>query len=356
MFNSGLDILRVTIKLFIISLLLTLGLLFNWLNVLFSLPAFLVQEAYGSGHIILQPTNNGNNNNNNSTKVIILGFDDSPKSQFTLAKPILDKYGFKGSFFTVCNYVNKGTEGRDKTRMTWQDINTLEEEGDDIESHTMTHTDLDMKSQQNLTYEIAGSKQCLLDHVGINPTIFAYPASTGHSNATVVNIVSKYYDLARTGDAPLSFLHCNGYKKENNCVPFNKKGELTYENRYDIRNWSDVPHPEQQPYTNISYGNSQMFSQFVKEANLEENYNKNGCINAIPIIVYHNFVVNSTLKYLPNTYYIDVSLFSAEMKYLHDNGFKVIKMSDIGYNQSNNYLYIKEPITDNNNTALIKNC
>ena len=140
---------RIVIPLFIVSFLLTLGLIFNWLNLL-SLSAFLVQvqDAYGSGHIILQPTKNGNNNNNTSTKVIILGFDDSPKSQFTLAKPILDKYGFKGSFFVVCNYVNAGSEGRDKTRMTWQDIDTLEEEGDDIESHSMTHTNLDMKSQQ----------------------------------------------------------------------------------------------------------------------------------------------------------------------------------------------------------------
>jgi peptidoglycan/xylan/chitin deacetylase (PgdA/CDA1 family) len=27
------------------------------------------------------------------------------KSQYIFAKPILDKYGFKGTFFTVCNYV-----------------------------------------------------------------------------------------------------------------------------------------------------------------------------------------------------------------------------------------------------------
>src|SRR5437763_5366062 len=181
-FKSDLNILRMTIPLFIISLLLfTLGLIFDWLNV-FSLSAFPIQQAYGSGHIILQPTYYYYNN---STKVIILGFDDSSKSQITLAKPILDKYGFKGSFFVVCNYVNRGSEGMDKMRMTWQDINTLEEEGHDIESHSMTHTDLDMKSQQNLIYEIGGSKQCLLDHAGINPTIFAYPASTGHSNETV---------------------------------------------------------------------------------------------------------------------------------------------------------------------------
>jgi peptidoglycan/xylan/chitin deacetylase (PgdA/CDA1 family) len=286
---------------FIISLLLTSGLIFNWSNVLLPLPASLVQEAYGSGHIILQPTYYYYNN---STKVIILGFDDSSKSQITLAKPILDKYGFKGSFFVVCNYVNKGSEGMDKMRMTWQDINTLEEQGHDIESHSMTHTNLDSKSEQNLVYEIGGSKQCLLDHAGINPTIFAYPASTGHSNATVVDVVSKYYDLARTGDAPLAFLHCNGYKKTmNNCMPSNKEGKLTYENRYDIRNWSDRPHPEQQQQdANISYDNSKMFLQFVNEVNLEEKYNKNGCINAIPIVVYHNFIVDSHHRYFQTSH------------------------------------------------------
>jgi hypothetical protein len=216
-----------------------------------------------------------------------------------------------------------------------------------------------------LIYEIGGSKQCLLDHVGVNSTIFAYPASTGHSNATVVNVVSKYYNLARTGDAPLVFLHCNGYKKDenNNCASFNKEGKLTFENRYDIRNWSQRPkllpqhQHQQQPNANVSYDNSQMYNQFVKEVNLEQNYNKNGCINAIPIVVFHKFIIDRNHRYLPDKSETDVALFSAEMKYLHDNGFNVLKMSDIGYNQSNNYLYIKKPITNNdNNTAVIKNC
>ncbi|MGH9974198.1 MAG: polysaccharide deacetylase family protein, partial [Nitrososphaeraceae archaeon] len=37
-------------------------------------------------------------------KVVILNFDDGRKSQFTHAKPILDKYGFKATFYVVCNY------------------------------------------------------------------------------------------------------------------------------------------------------------------------------------------------------------------------------------------------------------
>jgi len=33
-------------------------------------------------------------------------------------------------------------------------------------------------------------------------------------------------------------------------------------------------------------------------------------------------------------------LFASEMKYLHDNGFKVIPMSDLRYDQITNYMYI----------------
>jgi peptidoglycan/xylan/chitin deacetylase (PgdA/CDA1 family) len=42
---------------------------------------------------------------NNNSKVVILTFGDTHKSQFTNAKPILDQYGFKASFFITCSYV-----------------------------------------------------------------------------------------------------------------------------------------------------------------------------------------------------------------------------------------------------------
>src|SRR6478609_11211357 len=183
--------MQISLNVFLILVLLICG-SFNIISSLF-------QTSYSTGQITQPSLQNGFN----STKVIVLAFDDSPKSQFTLAKPILDKYGFKGSFFTVCTFVNSGINNRyGIDSMTWQDIKTLQQQGHDIESHTMTHTNLNNKSQQNLDYEIGTSKQCLLNH-GINSTVFAYPASTGHDNATVVNTVAKYYDLARSGDAPM---------------------------------------------------------------------------------------------------------------------------------------------------------
>jgi peptidoglycan/xylan/chitin deacetylase (PgdA/CDA1 family) len=65
-----------------------------------------------------QINNNDNpaNSNDSSTtpKAVILNFYDDEKDQFTNAKPILDKYGFKGTFFIVCNWAGSNTD-----RMTW---------------------------------------------------------------------------------------------------------------------------------------------------------------------------------------------------------------------------------------------
>ena len=104
----------------------------------------------------------------------MIGFDDGWKSQITYAKPILDKYDLKASFFVVCNYVNSGNI----RRMNWQDIATLQQDGMDIESHTMDHKPLNTLSWSGLLNEIAGSKQCLANH-GIDSSIFAYPFNQG---------------------------------------------------------------------------------------------------------------------------------------------------------------------------------
>jgi peptidoglycan/xylan/chitin deacetylase (PgdA/CDA1 family) len=119
---------------------------------------------------------NDSNNSTNNTKAVVVAFDDAWKSQFTYAKPILDRFDFKGSFFIVCNYVGKSPD-----RMSWNDIQTLERQGHDIESHSMNHIRLDDLSQQQLNYEIGQSKQCIIDHALVtnnsnnNVPIFAYP-------------------------------------------------------------------------------------------------------------------------------------------------------------------------------------
>src|SRR5438094_8498263 len=129
----------------------------------------------------------GNNSSHNSStsKVVILSFDDNRKGDFTYAKPILDKYGFKATFFVICGKTS------DMGAMNWQDIAAMQKDGMDIESHTMTHAHLNPLSQSQLDFEIGGSKQCLASD-GYNSTIFSDPYNEGSNNPTVLITFAKY--------------------------------------------------------------------------------------------------------------------------------------------------------------------
>jgi peptidoglycan/xylan/chitin deacetylase (PgdA/CDA1 family) len=305
-------------------------------------------------------------NSNSGDKFVIINFDDSHESDYTYAKPILDKYGFKATFFEVCNWVEAGYHDEDIS-ITWPEIAALQQDGMDIESHTMTHPILnDLSSQADLDYEIGQSKQCLENH-GFNPTIFAYPNGRGSDNSKVVNTVAKYYDLARTDtkSSALTLLQCgvnggDGNGNVNNqqqrvyCGIYLNDGEVIPENRYSINSWAHK-HIEEGCSDNIAdngntgtcrtvrqeYDNTQMFQKFVSTVNSQYNYNKDGIVRAIPIIVYHILVNYRDLSDSNRPIDTTVNLFDAEMRYLYDNGFKVITMADLGYDESSNSLYIK---------------
>lgn len=262
----------------------------------------------------------------NNSKVVILTFDDSRKSQYQYAEPILQKCGFKATFFTVCNFV-----GQDSTRMTWDDIASLQSQGNDIESHSMNHYDLIHLSMADLDYEVGQSQRCLLQH-NINSTIFASPYGDGEGNKTVIDTISKYYILGREGYAALMYLHCDGWKSftsQTDCRTYAFNGQPNFASRYSIRAWD---HNYYDIYFN--HNDTRTFGEFVKEVNLEAKFNTDQ-VRAVPIIVYHDVGFNE------NLYNTDPGLFSKEMDYLYQNGFRVITMSDLGYDSKNNYLYLK---------------
>jgi peptidoglycan/xylan/chitin deacetylase (PgdA/CDA1 family) len=284
------------------------------------------------------PTNINNKKNFGSTgttpagtKVVILTFGDTLKGQITNAKPILDKYGFKASFFITCNWV--GLQKSKSPRLTWQDVSALQKDSQDIESKTMTHRDMSHLSAADLNFEVAQSKKCLSDHGISSPTIFATPHGDEWKNATIINEISKYYNFADNGFAPLMFLRCDGYKNQSSqtdCRTYFDNGTLTFANRFSIREWSHNVIDRK-----YSYNDPVIFQRFVQEVNSQQVYNKNGLIDAIPIIAYHDI---DNDKHTDST---DISLLDQELKYLHDNGFKVITMSDLGHNAKANYMYIK---------------
>jgi predicted enzyme related to lactoylglutathione lyase len=145
------------------------------------------------------------------------------------------------------------------------------------------------------------SKQCLADH-GINATIFAYPFDIGWNDPTIVNIVSKYYDLARTGNDPLTFLHCDGYKNhpQTDCRTYTDNGELTFANRYSVRSWG-----HDTVEIKDGFNDDETYNTFIEEVNSQNAYNGGSTggykINAIPLITYHN------VDYLTGSYHTDAA-------------------------------------------------
>jgi peptidoglycan/xylan/chitin deacetylase (PgdA/CDA1 family) len=261
----------------------------------------------------------------NQQKVVFLTFDDGYKSQYSNAKPILDKYGFKATFSIVCNYV-----GRDN-RMTWEEIKSLQQEGHDIASHTMNHYDLSKLPPQEIEYEVSQSKQCLLDQ-GINPKSFTYPFNGGSDEPSVISTVANYYDLARTGTGPLAHLSCN-----DDCAT----------NKYSIMGWSHDAEKK-----NNAYNDQQMLQRFIKVVNSQIKYNTHNEFNAVPILIWHK--IDNTLE----EYSTSIGLFEAEMRYLYENGFTVLTMADLVYDDASKYLKIsnkndstRPPIPNNQNFA-----
>ena len=275
-------------------------------------------------------------------KVVILTFGNAPKSQYTEAKPILDKYGFKASFFVVCNWISNSDE--DNSHMTWQDIETLYNEGHSIGAKSLNHKDLTTLAASELDFEVGESKKCLADR-NIDARVFGTPYGSGWDNSTVIDTIAKYYDFAITGFSKLMYLNCDGWNEQEegegeedgdgsntqtDCRTYSDDGTLTYANRYSIREWSHDS-------ANEEYDNdNQMYQEFVNVVNSQENFNRDGIIRAIPIIAYHDLDYGYRTPESTN-----VNLFDAEMKYLYDNGFTVLTMADLGYDENTNQLYIR---------------
>ena len=130
-------------------------------------------------------------------------------------------------------------------------------------------------------------------------------------------------------------------------------GEVIPENRYSINSWAHK-HIEESCSVSASntdvgkcttvrhdYDNAQMLQKFVSAVNSQYGYNKDGIVRAIPIIVYHTLVNYRDLSDSNRPIDTTLNLFDAEMKYLYDNGFKIITMADLGYDENRQYLYIK---------------
>lgn len=126
----------------------------------------------------------------------VISIDDGHSDGYTTAWPIMQKYGFVGTFYVVPGHI--GRPGF----LTWDMAATLAQTGNEIANHTMGHVSLPSYHGAALAAQIDGAAlaiQAQLAIRGVTTTVrtFAYPY--GHSSAEAMQfLASRGYTLAVT--------------------------------------------------------------------------------------------------------------------------------------------------------------
>lgn len=113
------------------------------------------------------------------SKPIMISFDDTHETHFSIAAPILEKYGFKGVFFIMSVCIGK------KGYLAEQKIKALTDAGHAIELHTYDHPSVKKITGKQWVQQIDNPKKRLETITGKPVEYFAYPYGVWNEPAIV---------------------------------------------------------------------------------------------------------------------------------------------------------------------------
>ncbi len=136
-------------------------------------------------------------------KSAIISIDDGYNSGYSVAWPILKKFGYPFTMFIYTDYVKGGPKSGGQS-VSWEQLAEMRDAGVDIQSHTVTHSSLSAKKgktdeqyREFLKNEIAGSKELLERQLGIPVKAIAYPYGL-HNEAVREAVKQAGYEAAFT--------------------------------------------------------------------------------------------------------------------------------------------------------------
>jgi peptidoglycan/xylan/chitin deacetylase (PgdA/CDA1 family) len=131
-------------------------------------------------------------------KLVVLTFDDSAKSHFTVARPLLKQYKFGATFF-----ITEGFDFLENKRdyMTWDEIAQLDQDGFEIGNHTRDHVGVTPASVGKLAEQLAAINGRCREHGIPSTSSFSYPGNATTSAAFEV-LRRAGIRFARRGGAP----------------------------------------------------------------------------------------------------------------------------------------------------------
>ncbi len=133
---------------------------------------------------------------------VVITFDDGLESDYAIAAPILEEFGFKATFFVITD--RRGEKGF----MTWEQVKKMSDKKNaeneylfTIGSHGCSHRypGLEGLSYEQIKHELENSKKEIENHTGRECRYFALPYGIGAGNPTIIGLAEELgYGMVRT--------------------------------------------------------------------------------------------------------------------------------------------------------------
>ena len=107
-------------------------------------------------------------------KLVVLTFDDSVKSHYTVARPLLKRYGFSATFFITEGFSFKTNK---TDYMSWDEIAELHHDGFEIGNHTGDHLGISNRTIHQLEGQLHKIDSACEQYGIPKPTSFAWPGN-----------------------------------------------------------------------------------------------------------------------------------------------------------------------------------
>jgi len=226
-------------------------------------------------------------------KLVVLTFDDSKASHYTVVRPLLKKYGFGATFFITEGFTFRTNK---EDYLTWDQIRELHSDGFEIGNHTRDHKGVSAAALPALREQVEAINSQFAAHGVPAPVSFAYPGNAIEPSARqALEVLTELgFRFARRGGAPE--------------YPYEEGNGVAYEPGRD--------HPLLLP----SAGDARP-SWTLENLKRATSQAKNG---KIAILQFHGAPdLEHPWVHTPR------ERFEEYMQYLHDEGFKAIAMRDL---------------------------
>lgn len=122
----------------------------------------------------------GNGTVSSGKKNVVLTFDDGFENNYTVAFPVLKKFGFKATFFLSTAFLGTNSHWLEPpldrmSMLSWEQVKEMSQAGMDFGAHTVHHTDLTVVDRDHAEREINDSKDVIEDHLNKGVYFFCYP-------------------------------------------------------------------------------------------------------------------------------------------------------------------------------------